>query len=60
MSKVILHTNHGDIVIQLHDDQVPGTVKNFLTYCRDGFYDGTIFHRVIQGFMIQGGGMNLA
>ncbi|HFO4024542.1 TPA: peptidylprolyl isomerase [Escherichia coli] len=56
MSKVILHTNHGDIAIQLHDDQVPGTVENFLGYCRDGFYDGTIFHRVIPGFVIQGGG----
>lgn len=56
MSKVILHTNHGDIAIQLHDDQVPVTVENFLSYCRAGFYDGTIFHRVIPGFMIQGGG----
>ncbi|MGA3710889.1 peptidylprolyl isomerase [Escherichia coli] len=56
MRKVILHTNHGDIAIQLHDDQVPVTVENFLSYCRAGFYDGTIFHRVIPGFMIQGGG----
>jgi len=54
--KVTLHTNHGDIVIQLHDDQAPGTVENFLNYCRDGFYNGTIFHRVISGFMVQGGG----
>lgn len=54
--KVTLHTNHGDIVIQLHDDKAPETVANFLNYCRDGFYNGTIFHRVISGFMVQGGG----
>ncbi|MWM86266.1 peptidylprolyl isomerase [Escherichia coli] len=56
MSKVTLHTSHGDIVIQLHDDKAPETVANFLNYCRDGFYNGTIFHRVISGFMVQGGG----
>ncbi|EGJ3266844.1 peptidyl-prolyl cis-trans isomerase [Escherichia coli] len=56
MSKVTLNTNHGDIVIQLHDDKAPETVANFLNYCRDGFYNGTIFHRVISGFMVQGGG----
>ncbi|CTR30100.1 peptidyl-prolyl cis-trans isomerase [Escherichia coli] len=55
MSKVTLHTNHGDIVIQLHDE-APETVANFINYCRDGFYNGTIFHRVISGFMVQGGG----
>ncbi|EPE0905921.1 peptidylprolyl isomerase [Escherichia coli] len=54
--KVTLHTNHGDIVIQLHDDKAPETVANFLNYCRDGFYNGTIFHRVISGFMVQDGG----
>ncbi|EOU3564419.1 peptidylprolyl isomerase [Escherichia coli] len=54
--KVTLHTSHGDIVVQLHDDQVPGTVENFLAYCRDGFYDGTIFHRVIPEFVLQCGG----
>ena len=54
MSKVTLNTNHGDIVIQLHDDKAPETVANFLNYCRDGFYNGTIFHRVISGFMVQG------
>ncbi|EEV3839205.1 peptidyl-prolyl cis-trans isomerase [Escherichia coli] len=56
MSKVTLNTSLGDIVIQLHDDKAPETVANFLSYCRDGFYTGTIFHRVIPGFMIQGGG----
>lgn len=53
---VTLHTNHGDIVVQLHQQQAPITVKNFLTYCREGFYNNTLFHRVIKGFMIQGGG----
>ncbi|EFC5182349.1 TPA: peptidyl-prolyl cis-trans isomerase [Escherichia coli] len=56
MSKVTLHTSHGDIVIQLRDDKAPETVANFLSYCRNGFYNGTIFHRVISGFMVQGGG----
>ncbi|ELM3737659.1 peptidylprolyl isomerase B [Edwardsiella piscicida] len=53
---VTFHTNHGDIVIKTFDDKAPATVANFLEYCRDGFYDNTIFHRVIDGFMIQGGG----
>ncbi|WP_159566473.1 peptidylprolyl isomerase B [Budvicia diplopodorum] len=53
---VTLHTNHGDIVIKLFADKAPATVANFVDYCRSGFYDGTIFHRVIKGFMIQGGG----
>lgn len=53
---ITLHTNHGDIVIKLFADKAPATVANFLDYCRSGFYDGTIFHRVIKGFMIQGGG----
>ena len=56
---VTFHTNHGDIVIKTFDDKAPETVKNFLDYCREGFYDNTIFHRVIDGFMIQGGGMNM-
>ena len=51
---VTFHTNHGDIVIKTFDDKAPETVKNFLDYCREGFYDNTIFHRVINGFMIQG------
>lgn len=54
---VTLHTTFGDIKIQLHTEQAPETCANFLQYCRDGFYDGTLFHRVIDGFMIQGGGM---
>ncbi|HZQ59745.1 MAG TPA: peptidylprolyl isomerase [Casimicrobiaceae bacterium] len=54
---VILHTNHGDITIELDAENAPSTVENFLQYVRDGFYDNTIFHRVIDGFMIQGGGM---
>lgn len=53
---VTFHTNHGDIVIKTFDDKAPETVKNFLDYCREGFYNNTIFHRVINGFMIQGGG----
>jgi peptidyl-prolyl cis-trans isomerase B (cyclophilin B) len=53
---VTLHTNHGDIVIKTFADKAPVTVENFLNYCRKGFYDNTIFHRVINGFMIQGGG----
>ncbi|MFJ5926978.1 peptidylprolyl isomerase [Kitasatospora sp. NPDC092948] len=57
MSKVKLHTNHGDIVILLNAQKAPETVKNFLQYVADGFYDGTVFHRVIDGFMVQGGGM---
>ena len=52
-----LNTNHGTIVLELAADKAPGTVENFLQYAKEGFYDGTIFHRVINGFMIQGGGM---
>jgi len=54
--KVLLSTNHGDIVLALNAGQAPKTVENFLRYVRDGHYDGTIFHRVIANFMIQGGG----
>jgi len=54
---VILHTNHGDIKLELDSENAPATVANFLQYVRDGHYDNTIFHRVIDGFMIQGGGM---
>ncbi|AEH32889.1 peptidylprolyl isomerase [Vibrio anguillarum] len=54
---IILHTNFGDIKIQLNEEKAPETSANFLQYCRDGFYDNTLFHRVIDGFMIQGGGM---
>ncbi|WP_299011717.1 peptidylprolyl isomerase [uncultured Shewanella sp.] len=53
---ITLHTNHGDIQLNLNSEKAPVTVENFLNYAKDGFYDGTIFHRVIDGFMIQGGG----
>ncbi len=53
---VTLHTNHGDITLELFADKAPATVANFLDYCRSGHYNNTIFHRVINGFMIQGGG----
>ncbi|UCE89160.1 MAG: peptidylprolyl isomerase [Pseudomonadota bacterium] len=52
-----MQTSKGIIVLELDSDKAPGTVENFLHYAKDGFYDGTIFHRVIDGFMIQGGGM---
>ena len=52
---VRLTTNHGAIDIELYPAKAPISVDNFLTYVKDGFYDGTIFHRVIKGFMIQGG-----
>ena len=54
---VILTTTHGDITIELFEDDAPITVENFLAYVDEGFFDGTIFHRVIPGFMIQGGGL---
>lgn len=53
---VLLTTNHGNIKIELDADKAPKTVANFLDYVGSGHYDGTIFHRVIDGFMIQGGG----
>ena len=51
-----MQTNHGAIVIELDAQKAPKTVANFIAYAKAGFYDGTIFHRVIDGFMIQGGG----
>lgn len=54
---VELDTSMGAIVIQLNEEKAPKTVENFLSYVNSGHYDGTIFHRVIDGFMIQGGGM---
>ncbi|TAL18084.1 peptidyl-prolyl cis-trans isomerase [bacterium] len=54
--KVALDTSHGKIVIELYQDKAPVSVKNFLDYVDSGFYDSTVFHRVIKGFMIQGGG----
>ncbi|MBK6846630.1 MAG: peptidyl-prolyl cis-trans isomerase [Proteobacteria bacterium] len=56
--EVELTTSQGTITIELHGDKAPGTVANFSEYVRSGFYDGTIFHRVIDGFMIQGGGFD--
>jgi peptidyl-prolyl cis-trans isomerase B (cyclophilin B) len=53
---VELHTNHGMIRAELDDIKAPKTVENFLAYVADGHYDGTVFHRVIKGFMVQGGG----
>ncbi len=56
--RVVLSTTQGDMIIELADDRAPVTVDNFLKYVEEGFYDGTIFHRVIEGFMIQGGGFD--
>jgi peptidyl-prolyl cis-trans isomerase B (cyclophilin B) len=55
MSQMTMTTNHGDIVLELFDDDAPETVANFRRLAEDGFYDGLIFHRVIPDFMIQGG-----
>ena len=51
-----MQTNYGTIILELIEDKAPKTVANFIAYVRDGFYDGTVFHRVIDNFMIQGGG----
>jgi peptidyl-prolyl cis-trans isomerase B (cyclophilin B) len=53
---VTMATSEGDVIIELYPDKAPATVENFLRYVNDGAYDGTIFHRVIKGFMNQGGG----
>jgi peptidyl-prolyl cis-trans isomerase B (cyclophilin B) len=55
---ITLHTNYGDISIELNFEAAPVTAANFQQYVDDGFYEGTIFHRVIDGFMIQGGGFD--
>ena len=55
MTNATMQTNHGSIEIELFDDAAPKTVQNFVKLAKDGFYDGVIFHRVIQDFMIQGG-----
>ncbi|PIE69453.1 MAG: peptidylprolyl isomerase [Deltaproteobacteria bacterium] len=55
---VRMETSKGVIVLELFEEKAPRTVKNFLRYVKDGFYEGTIFHRVIRNFMIQGGGMD--
>ena len=59
MAKVLLKTNKGDITLSLDAVKAPKTVANFLQYVKSGHYDGTIFHRVINNFMIQGGGMGV-
>ncbi|MAL99077.1 peptidylprolyl isomerase [Hydrocarboniclastica marina] len=53
---VVFETSKGEITLELFEEQAPVTVENFLSYVDEGFYDGTIFHRVIPGFMVQGGG----
>jgi cyclophilin family peptidyl-prolyl cis-trans isomerase len=53
--RATIRTNHGDITVELLADRAPSTVNNFVFLAREGFYDGVIFHRVIEGFMIQGG-----
>src|SRR5215211_5221012 len=55
MSQATMHTNHGAIALQLFDEEAPKTVDNFLRLSHEGYYDGLTFHRVIPGFMIQGG-----
>jgi len=56
--QVLMETSMGNIKIELFKDKAPITVRNFLSYVKDGFYDGLVFHRVIKNFMIQGGGMD--
>jgi cyclophilin family peptidyl-prolyl cis-trans isomerase len=56
--RVLLETSKGNMTIELFKDKAPISVRNFLTYAKEGYYDGLIFHRVIAGFMIQGGGMD--
>ncbi len=58
-TQVLIETSSGDILVELYADKAPKTVANFLTYVDDGFYANTIFHRVIKGFMIQGGGLGV-
>ncbi|MGJ8648208.1 MAG: peptidylprolyl isomerase [Marinomonas colpomeniae] len=56
---IILHTNHGDIHVELDYDKAPISAKNFEDYVTSGFYDGVVFHRVINNFMVQGGGFEV-
>ena len=60
MSNVLMQTNFGDITIELNYEKAPITAANFEQYVRDGFSDGVIFHRVIDGFMVQGGGFDVS
>ena len=55
---VIIRTTFGELTLELDSEKAPRTVENFINYARDGYYDGTIFHRVIDNFMIQGGGFD--
>lgn len=57
--KVVLKTNQGEITIELDAEKAPDSVKNFLAYAGEGYYNNTVFHRIIDGFMIQGGGFEL-
>lgn len=57
--KVVLKTNQGEITIELDSEKAPDSVKNFLAYAGEGYYNNTVFHRIIDGFMIQGGGFEL-
>jgi peptidyl-prolyl cis-trans isomerase B (cyclophilin B) len=57
---VLMETPMGEILVELYADKAPKTVENFLSYVDDGFYEGTLFHRVIKGFMIQGGGLEFS
>ncbi len=57
-TSVVISTSMGDIKVKLEDQKAPGTVANFLKYVKDKHYDGTVFHRVIKNFMIQGGGLD--
>jgi peptidyl-prolyl cis-trans isomerase B (cyclophilin B) len=56
--QVTIHTSHGDIRMELYAQEAPISVENFLQYANDGYYDGTIFHRIISHFMVQGGGLD--
>ncbi|HJT51525.1 MAG TPA: peptidylprolyl isomerase, partial [Nitrosospira sp.] len=58
--RVEIKTNLGNVILELYPDKAPKTVENFLRYVKDGYYTGTVFHRVIPGFMIQGGGFDKA
>lgn len=58
VDQAIIKTNFGDVVVELFPDQAPVSVKNFIAYAENGFYDGVIFHRVIPGFMVQTGGFD--
>jgi len=55
MAQVTLHTNRGDIVLKLYPEKAPKACENFSTHAKNGYYDGVVFHRVIDGFMLQGG-----